>query len=253
MSDSILSFENVCFSYGRQEILKDVSSEISTACITAVFGPNGSGKTTLLKIIAGLLRPVHGKICVNGKDIVNMSPGARGRLVSYVPQEHSLSFAYSVTEAVLMGRTPHLGGVIGPGKDEIELTKQALEAVGISDIADKPYTELSGGQRHLVLIARALAQGSDVMILDEPTAALDFKNQVIVWNKLKELRDCGKTILVCTHDPNHVTWFCDDVIVIKDGCVIQKGSAKLLVNDDMMNELYGSICTVKNEIVLPII
>ena len=251
MSRLKLSFTSLRFSYGAQEVLHGVSSQISPGEITALFGPNGSGKTTLLKCLAGLLRPDQGDICINESSILKLSPRERGKLVCYVPQEHGVSFGYTVEEVVLMGRTPHLGGMQGPQKKDYVLAKDAMKAIGIESIAHRPYTELSGGQRQLVLIARALAQGCDIMILDEPTSALDFRNQLTVWNTLRELKNTGKTILVCTHDPNHVMWFCDNVIALRDGTIFTSGAVSECMDAPLMGELYGPVCEVRDRVVVP--
>lgn len=246
-----LSFENIVFSYGTAEILHGVSAKISPGKINALFGPNGSGKTTLLKCLAGLMKPQQGSILVGDQNILKLQPRQVSRLICYVPQEHAVSFAYTVEEVVLMGRTPHLGGVQGPSSDDFRIARQAMDDIGISAIAAQNYTELSGGQRQLVLVARALAQGSNIMILDEPTSALDFKNQINVWNTLKNLKSMGRTILVCTHDPNHVLWFCDNVIALQEGNIIANGLTGELMNNTLMKELYGAVCSVKDGFVFP--
>ena len=249
--NSVLSFQDLHFSYDRQEILHGVSGEISPGGIHALFGPNGSGKTTLLKCLAGIYTPQRGRITVDGKPMESLSARQRSRLICYVPQEHAVSFAYTVEEVVLMGRTPHLGGVRGPAQADVELARQAMERVGISRLAGNAYTQLSGGQRQLVLIARALAQGSGIMILDEPTSALDFKNQLTVWQVLRELRQSGKTILVCTHDPNHVLWFCDRMMALREGEIAARGAVAELMTDALLDTLYGPVCTVSGGMIRP--
>ncbi|MGI6028008.1 MAG: ABC transporter ATP-binding protein [Candidatus Heteroscillospira sp.] len=249
--NSIMSFNKLHFSYEKQEILHGVSANIEPGGIHALFGPNGSGKTTLLKCLAGIYTPRSGDIEINGRSTRSIAPRELSRMVCYVPQEHAVSFAYTVEEVVLMGRTPHLGGVRGPDRADIEAASEAIERVGIADIADRPYTRLSGGQRQLVLIARALAQGSGIMILDEPTSALDFKNQLVVWETLRELGSSGKTILVCTHDPNHVLWFCDRVLVLREGEIIARGAVSENMNDGLLRELYGDVCTLRGGVICP--
>lgn len=253
MTEATLSFDNISFSYGSHEVLHGLSARVEAGRITALFGPNGSGKSTLLRCLAGLTRPSGGSIRIQGRDICRLSPKQVGRLVSYVPQEHGVSFGFSVEEVVLMGRTPYLGGIQGPSSADYQATAEAVDAVGIEEIRTKPYTELSGGQRQLVLIARALAQQSPVIIMDEPTSALDFKNQILVWKQLCTLRQGGKTVLVCTHDPNHVLWFCDDVLVLHQGKILAAGSAQKLMTPMLMETLYGSACTIRNGSVVPVI
>lgn len=253
MTETTLSFQNIVFSYGDQEALHGVSAPVEAGRITALFGPNGSGKTTLLRCLAGLTRPKSGSIRIQGQDIRRLSPKQVGRLVSYVPQEHGVSFGFTVEEVVLMGRTPYLGGIQGPTAADCQAAGEAIDAVGIEEIRGKPYTDLSGGQRQLVLIARALAQRSPVIIMDEPTSALDFKNQILVWKQLCALRQGGKTVLVCTHDPNHVLWFCDDVLVLHQGNILTAGNVKELMTPELMEKLYGSACTIRNGSVVPVL
>jgi len=167
------------------------------------------------------------------------------RRIAYVAQEHRPPFPYLVREVVLMGRTPHLGGVFGPSRRDRELSWSALVDVGIEDLADRSYTALSGGQRQLVLLARALAQDADVLLLDEPTAALDFGNQLLLWRTVQNLTSLGKTILICTHDPNHVLWFCQQVVVLdRDGRLRGQGSPHEVVTTDLVDHLYGSIAAL---------
>lgn len=253
MMETSLSFEDLVFSYGDQEALHGVSAQVESGKITALFGPNGSGKTTLLRCLAGLARPQSGSIWVKGQELRRLRPRQAARLISYVPQEHGVSFGFTVEEVVLMGRTPYLGGIQGPAVRDYEAAGAAIEAVGIAEIRNRPYTDLSGGQRQLVLIARALAQESPVIIMDEPTSALDFKNQILVWKQLRTLRQGGRTILVCTHDPNHVLWFCDDVLVLREGRLLAQGPVETLVTKERMEELYGSACTVQNGAVVPVL
>ncbi|MEG1108971.1 MAG: ABC transporter ATP-binding protein, partial [Oscillospiraceae bacterium] len=234
-----ICFENIHFAYGDEQVLNGVTAAIEEKGIHSLFGPNGSGKTTLLKCLAGLLRPQRGKILVCGQDMCHQSAKQISRKIAYVPQEYSLSFPFSVFEVVLMGRTPHLGGLGGgPSGHDRDETKLALESVGISDLSKKPFTELSGGQRQLALVARALAQDTPIIILDEPTSALDFKNQLLVWNTLRALKEKGKTIIVCTHDPNHVLWFSDTVTVLQNGNIVGQGKAEKLITNRLLSELY---------------
>lgn len=244
-------FQNMSFSYDRVQVLRSVSGEISPGGITALFGPNGSGKTTLLKCLAGLLPVKQGNIAILDHNIKKLSAKAIGRLIAYVPQEHSVSFPFSVEEVVLMGRTPHLGGVMGPRREDTLIAYSAIESIGIDSLTKQPYTELSGGQRQMVLIARALAQDSPIIILDEPTSALDFKNQLRVWSMMRKLKENGKTIVACTHDPNHVLWFCDQVFVLNEGTILANGVAEEILSKQMLRTLYGDVCQVDNGIIKP--
>lgn len=246
-----VEINDLSFSYGATQILKGITTDMTSGKLYALFGPNGSGKSTLLKCLTGLLKPMCGKINVKGTSITNLSTKNRSKLISYVPQEYKTTFPFTVEEIVLMGRTPHMGGVMGPSVFDVEFVKKAIAIIGIEELSNRYYTELSGGQRQLVLLARALAQDTAVMVLDEPTSALDFKNQMKVWKTLQNLKTYDKTIIVCTHEPNHVLWFCDDVVVIKDGEIVGQGEAKDVIQNKMLFDLYGDICMIKNGMICP--
>lgn len=243
--------KQVTFCYDKEPILKGVTGEFRGAGLYGIFGPNGSGKTTLLKCCAGILSPLKGSIEFAGNSLHRMSYRERGRLVSYVPQEHSLSFPFTVGEMVLMGRTPHLGGLNRPRRNDEEIARGAMAEIGIAELAEKPYTQLSGGQRQLVLLARAMAQDTPVIILDEPTSALDFRNQLLVYEILRKLAEKGKMIIACTHDPNHVKWFCDEVLVLKAGTVVRQGAVDVTLTESCLWELYGGICRLQDGMIVP--
>lgn len=249
--DIAIHFENLHFGYDETEILHGVSADLPAGDIYALFGPNGSGKTTLLKCLAGLVKTQKGEITIYRKNLRRANPREVSRLLSYVPQEHPLSFPFSVREIVLMGRTPHLGGVRGPKTEDVQMAETAISLVGISELSERPYTQLSGGQRQLVLIARALAQDTPVVILDEPTSALDFKNQIHIWKMLSMLKEQGKTVIVCTHDPNHVLWFCDTVLVLCQGRLLRQGPVREVMVNELLNQLYGDVCEKSGNTVRP--
>lgn len=246
-----IDFINISFSYNDFEVLKDITTTIKKSGLHALFGPNGSGKSTLIKCLVGLLPLKEGNILVEGRDIAKLSAKEMSKLVAYVPQEHKQSFPFLVEEMVLMGRTPYLGGVRGPRKEDLEYAHSSLEKIGIGPLSKKFFSELSGGQRQLVLIARALCQDTPIMVLDEPTAALDFKNQMGVWRTLEELRTIGKTIIACTHDPNHVLWFCDTVLILNNGQLYGHGTPQELIVNETLKSLYGDACYLKDGIVCP--
>ena len=243
--------DHLNFDYTGDAVLRDVCALFQQGQLHALFGPNGCGKTTLLRCIVGLL-PCRG-VQVFGQPLHDLTPRQRARLVAYVPQEHRTGFPFTVQEVVLMGRTPHLGGLFGPRSQDVDRAQQALCRVGVQDLAQRPYTQLSGGQRQLVLLARALCQDAPLLVLDEPTSALDFKNQLLVWRCLCRLRDQGKTILVCTHDPNHLLWYCDQALCLQQGRVLAQGDARQLVQGPLLEQLYGSICRLQDGAVRPIV
>lgn len=228
--------------YGNNEVLHGVNLSVVSGTICGLLGPNGSGKTTFFKCCLNLHRPDSGDIFVNGKSVLNLSPAKLSRLISYVPQGYSNAFPFSVFDLVRMGRNPHMSAFSGSDKIHKEAAWRALYRIGIQDLAEIPCSSLSGGQRQLVLIARAVAQESPLMLMDEPTSALDFQNQIQVWKILRELAKQGFTILVCSHDPNHILWFCERAVLLKNGDVLATGAPKDIINKETLFQLYGNVC-----------
>lgn len=208
--------EGVSLGYDGHLVLGNVSLRLKTGAVTTLLGPNGCGKTTLLKIINRLLRPNHGLVLVDGKDISQMRQADLARLMGYVPQSQKSSFPFMVQDIVLTGRMPHISALSQPGAKDLEKTCQALKMVGASHLADRPYTQISGGERQLVMIARALAQEPSFLLLDEPTSYLDFKNQFAVLKMICRIAEEKKVTVVMTlHDPNHALMFSDEVVLLR--------------------------------------
>lgn len=238
----MMAVEDLHFSHHetRRSVLKGVSFTAERARLTAVLGANGSGKTTLFRCITGLWRPQKGDIRFEGKSIGEYGHGERAKIIALVPQEHEPPFPYSVLEAVTMGRVAHVGLFSNPSRNDRRKAEEAVERVGIGHLRSRPYTKISGGERQLVLIARALAQESPVMLLDEPTSHLDFKNQVLVLKKIKEIAtEKSVTALMTIHDPNLATLFSDSVVMINDGCVLSQGSPHEVINEHNLSGVYG--------------
>ncbi|MBI9043462.1 MAG: ABC transporter ATP-binding protein [Anaerolineaceae bacterium] len=241
----MINIENLYFSYDRDKVLKGIHANIESGVLCGLFGPNGSGKTTLFKCCLNFLPVRKGKITANGKDIQTTPVDKLAREIAFVPQDHKPPFPYKVKEVVLMGRTPHLsGGIFGISKIHKEKSVEAMHTVQILHLADIPYNQLSGGQRQLVLIARAIAQETPILFLDEPTSALDFHNQIKIWEILQILAQQGRTIVACTHDPNHVAWFCDRVLIINEGVILANDSPQNCLTAGYFNQIYEDRCYV---------
>lgn len=248
----IIDVNNLSFFYGKElRILNDVSAIFEKNKITGIFGPNGCGKTTLLKCLANIFKNYQGNISFNKRELKTLTPLETSKSISFVSQEHGASFPYQVYEMVLMGRNPGMNAIFSPSLKDIKICEKALEETGILDMAFKPYTNLSGGQRQLVLITRAIVQETPVMILDEPTSALDFRNQINLWSILNKLKEQEKTIIVCTHDPNHIIWFCDNVVIMNNGEIIKSGPVDKVMDISILNNLYGDICSMNDFGVFP--
>ncbi|XTZ14392.1 ABC transporter ATP-binding protein [Micromonospora echinospora] len=236
-----LRVRGLTFAYGRRSVLDGIDLDLRAGELCALFGPNGSGKSTLYRCLLGHLRH-GGTVTLDGTDLGRLRPAEVARRVSYVPQQHTNPFPFTVLDMVLMGRTPHLGGVFGPRRRDVETCERVLEQVGLAADRDRYYHTLSGGQRQLVLIARALAQDCDVLLLDEPTASLDFGNQMWVWRTVRDLARAGRAVLVCTHEPNHVLWFCDRVVALgREGRLLADGTPREVVTTDLVTRLYPSV------------
>lgn len=239
----MLQIRNLSFAYPGVDVLDRVELDLPSSQLCALFGPNGTGKTTLYRCVLGVLDPAPGgTIRLAGVEVRDLPARTRARRIAYVPQQHQPPFPYRVHEVVLMGRTPHLGGVFGPSRADRRVAHDAIERIGIGELAERSYPTLSGGQRQLVLLARALAQDAELFLLDEPTASLDFGNQLLVWRTVRHLTREGRTVLVCTHDPNHVLWFCDRVVVLgREGRIDASGPPAEVIDDDLVTRLYGPV------------
>lgn len=250
--NGIIDIQNLNFFYENEsKTLDGISVIFEKNKITGVFGPNGCGKTTLLKCISNIYKNYVGCIRINQQNLKNLDPRKTSKILSFVPQEHTISFPYMAYEMVLMGRNPKMGALSYPTDKDIKKCQKAMEMTETMDIAFKPYDNLSGGQRQLILIARAIAQETPVLILDEPTSALDFKNQINIWNILYNLKKKSKTVIVCTHDPNHILWFCDDVLVMKKGMVFKFGEVKEVMDISTLSFLYGDVCSINESGIFP--
>lgn len=240
----MIQVHNIQSGYGQVQVLMNPSFSVQEGTVCGLFGPNGSGKTTLLKCLSGSHQYQAGSVLVKGKEINQMKPRELARHIAYVPQSHTPPFPFLVKEVILMGRNPHISRFSNITQSDVMKTVEVLRELHIEDLADRPYTELSGGQRQMVILARALNQDTPVILLDEPASALDFRNQIRLWKLLQHLAKTGKTIIACTHDPNHISWFCDQVVVINQGRVFASGNTINVMNEDVMKELYGNLCSV---------
>lgn len=237
----MITVEKLYFSYDKRlEILKNIDISIKKGEVVSLLGPNGSGKTTLLKCINSLLLPTKGAVYVNGKNVSLMKRHEVARYVSYVPQEHRTSFPYTVMDVVLLGRMPYIGLFSSPNSSDIEKCYEILNSIGISHLAERIYTQISGGERKLCLIARALCSEAEVLLLDEPTSNLDMKHQTDVLRIIKELSQSkGLTVLMTLHDPNLAILSADKAILLKEGRIIYEGQTKYVITKEKIENTYG--------------
>jgi iron complex transport system ATP-binding protein len=219
--------------------LSDVSLTIQRGSLTGLLGPNGCGKTTLLKLLAGVLRPRSGAITLGGRAIDGIPRRELARHIAVVPQETHPAFDYSVLEMVLMGRHPHLGAFQLEGPQDIAIARESLSATGTDHLAERAYMTLSGGEKQRVVIAGALAQAPDVLLLDEPTASLDLAYQMEIASLLHRLNhDCGVSMVLATHDLNLAASLCDSLILVRSGRVVAQGPTRDVLTSSMIRQLY---------------
>ena len=251
----MLRVEKLCFSNGKTRVLDNVSFSVARGELCGLFGPNGCGKTTLFQCCMKFLAFADGAVFIGNRDLRAIGIQEIARMVAYVPQEHSPPFPYLAKEVVLMGRTPHLKNFRGICSHDKEKTRKAFIMLDIEHLADRPYNQLSSGQRQMVLIARALAQDTKIMFLDEPTSALDYRNQMRIWRVMRKIVENGTTVFVCSHDPNHVAWFCDKIIAMQKGRVAAEGIPDNVMNQDLLDSIYQDICEVRRtgaiDLILP--
>lgn len=233
-----LSARSVHFGYAAHAVLRDVSLAVHEGEVFCLLGPNGSGKTSLLKIFLGLLRPRSGLVLAENRPLEVWSPKELARQVAYVPQLHRMAFAYRVLDVVLMGRMAH-SGLFGRTRGEDEAAaREALERLDIGHLAAKSYAEISGGERQLTLIARALAQGAKTLVMDEPLNGLDYGNQLRVLERITHLAAEGYAILKTTHFPDHALWMASKVALLRQGRIAACGPPDEVMTSRMLSELY---------------
>jgi iron complex transport system ATP-binding protein len=225
--------------YAGHVIARDVQVSVQAGEVVCLLGPNGSGKTTLFKTLLGLLDPLAGSVSIAGRPIRGTTRQQLARSVAYVPQAHVSMFPYQVLDMVLMGRTAHLGLFSAPGDADRERARSALALLGIDALADREYTRISGGQRQLTLIARALAQDVPCIVMDEPTASLDFGNQALVLREVTRLAQRGLGIVLSTHDPDHAFAIAGRVLLLHEGRVIADGPPREVLTANRLEDVYG--------------
>ena len=234
----MLQVDSLAFGFPGRTVGRDVSFGVAAGEVMCVLGPNGGGKTTLFRTILGLLEKHGGSVRIDGEALETLDRREIARRVGYVPQGHAAYFAYTVREFVLMGRTAHVGVFASPGKPDLRVTDTALEALGIPHLAHKSVTEISGGERQLALVARALAQEPKLLVLDEPTASLDFGNQVRVLEKLASLAASGIAILFSSHDPDHAFLCARRALLLAAGRVLEIGTPREVIRADTLERMY---------------
>jgi len=234
-----LEARDLSFGFRGRVVGSGIDLALAPGRVLCLLGPNGSGKTTLMRTLLGLLPRLGGEIRLDDRDLESWSPRERASRLGYVPQSAETFFDFSLIEMVEMGRTAHRGIFARPSRRDGEAARQALETLGISTLAERPIHGVSGGERQLALIARALATEASLLVLDEPTANLDFGNQMRVLAEIERLRESGIAILLCSHDPGHALEVADEVLLIRDGRTFARGTPSEVLSDANLSRLYG--------------
>ena len=233
-----IQVENLSFSYEDRPVLQDVTFSARKGEVLAVLGANGVGKSTLFRCLLGNLSGYSGSITVEGEELRRLSPRKRAKKIAYIPQRHRPTFGYTVLDTALMGTTRQLSPFLSPGKAQVDCAYQALERVGAAHLAQRDFSRLSGGEQQLVLLARALAQQVDILVMDEPASSLDYGNQLRVLQMVRELAGEGYTVLFSTHDPQQALRFADRVLALSEGKVAAEGAVETVLTQELLRRLY---------------
>lgn len=243
---SVLSCENIYFAYGKKTVLSGVGLELKEGEILSLLGPNGTGKSTLMKIILGLLKPKDGSVKVYDKALDKYGAKERARTLAYVPQSSNIAFAFSALDVVTMGRVSLGSFFASPSKLDKQKALEAMDRLGIANLANRDYPTMSGGEKQLALIARALAQEAKILIMDEPISGLDYGNQLRLLETIVSLSKEGYSFLKSTHFPEHAMIIGGRTLAIKNGAVIADGESAKTITPQLIEILYKTTVEVKN-------
>ncbi len=231
--------DNVYFSYKLLDVLKNINLKAEEGEFLGIVGPNGSGKSTLLQVLSKALTPKAGTIYLGDWEINGMNVKEVARMVAVVPQESPITFSFTVSEIVMMGRTPHLRMLQSESEKDYEVARKAMEATNTYYLRDRLITELSGGERQRVIIARALTQSPKVLLLDEPTANLDIHHQIEILDLVKNLTGKGLIVICAIHDLNLASLYSDRLIALKDGEIVSFGTPEEVLTEEGVKDIFG--------------
>ncbi len=235
----LLEIQDVRGGYGHGDIVKGVSCHADGGEVLCLVGPNGCGKTTLFRLLLGSIPVTGGRILIDGQDTRSLSPKELANLVAYIPQYHTPIFAYTVLDVVIMGRASHFSAFDAPKSIDREAAFEALDKVHAAHLANQKYTSLSGGQRQLILIARAICQAARVFVMDEPAANLDYANHQVLMDVITDLARKGYCVVMSTHSPEHPASIGNKVLLMREGLVAGFGEPGQVITPENLETVYG--------------
>jgi iron complex transport system ATP-binding protein len=243
-----LEIKNATLGYHGKAVLSNVNLELTAGKTTCLIGKNGAGKTTLFKSLLGILPVLKGEILLDGRDIRQWRQRDYAQVIACVPQARTLPFPFTAFDVVLFGRTAHLPRFASPGKKDRQIADECLEKLQVNHLRDRIFTQLSGGEQQMIIVARALAQQPLFLVMDEPASNLDFGNQIRIITQVNRLRDDALGILMATHSPDHAFLCRADVMVVHDGKIWKTGYCDRIITEEVLKEVYDaniSVCSVK--------
>lgn len=243
----MISLSNIYFSYGASDVLRGVSMNVGSGEIVGVLGPNGAGKSTLIKLMAGLIKAQNGDVIIDGRQIDAIPARELARHMAVVPQQNIVPFAFTSFQIVLMGRSPHISFLGFESARDIEIAREAMRQTDCLGFAARDINELSGGERQRVFLARAVAQGPKILLLDEPTTFLDIRHQIELNRQLKILNRDGVTIISAMHDLNMASIFCDRIVMLKEGRVFCDGHPNEVMTSENIRFVFSAEVVVTRD------
>jgi len=236
----IVDISDISLSFRNKLILSNVSFEVSAGEFFVIIGPNGAGKTSLLKILSGLQKAQNGSVIIKEKNISDYTRRSLSQIMAIVPQQIEVGFPFTVADTVIMGRTPHLGILGMESKNDFDIAEEAMEFTDVAHLADRKLFQLSGGELQRVIIARAICQQPEIILLDEPTTALDPAHQLKIMDLMERFRkQHNTTIIMVSHDLNLASMYGDRLLLLKEGRVVKTGDPKTVLNKSLLEESYG--------------